>query len=215
MKFFTILAILFGVLAAVSLIYLFLTITSGNRIEKELVDLLAQRDFSAFEKLLSDPRTVKYVRPYNLDILRLNAAVMKGDKKKIDEAFDRFDNARLNAAQQEAVYTQAFEYYQAIGDKKKVKKYHGLIMGMNSKDDSLKNSIDRMYDIYQKGGYRYLEDTLEELEGANEDLMPILEGMIASMYKNKGDMKKYQEYRDLAEKHLKEVKEDDHGPDAD
>ncbi|MBQ1509201.1 MAG: hypothetical protein IIZ47_07235 [Erysipelotrichaceae bacterium] len=215
MKFFTILAIIFGVLAAVSLIYLFLTITSGNRIEKELVELLAQRDFSAFEKLLADPRTVKYVRPYNLDILRLNAAVMKGDKKKIDEAFDRFDNARLNAAQQEAVYTQAFEYYQAIGDKKKVKKYHGLIMGMNSKDDSLKNSIDRMYDIYQKGGYRYLEDTLEELEGANEDLMPILEGMIASMYKNKGDMKKYQEYRDLAEKHLKEVKEDDHGPDAD
>ena len=50
MKFFTILAIIFGVLAAVSLIYLFLTITSGNRIEKELVELLAQRDFSAFEK---------------------------------------------------------------------------------------------------------------------------------------------------------------------
>ncbi len=215
MKFFTILAILFGVLAAVSLIYLALTITSGNRIEKQLVDLLARRDFSAFEKLLADPRTVRNVRPYNQDILRLNAAVMKGDKKKIDEAFDRFDNARLNAAQQEAVYTQAFEYYQAIGDKKKVKKYHGLIMGMNSKDDSLKNSVDRMYDIYQKGGYRYLEDTLEELEEANEDMMPILEGMIASMYKNKGDMKKYQEYRDLAEKHLKEVKEDDHGPDAD
>ncbi len=215
MKFFTILAIIFGVLAAVSLIYLALTITSGNRIEKQLVDLLARRDFSAFEKLLADPRTVRNVRPYNQDILRLNAAVMKGDKKKIDEAFDRFDNARLNAAQQEAVYTQAFEYYQAIGDKKKVKKYHGLIMGMNSKDDSLKNSVDRMYDIYQKGGYRYLEDTLEELEEANEDMMPILEGMIASMYKNKGDMKKYQEYRDLAEKHLKEVKEDDHGPDAD
>ncbi len=162
MTFFTIFAILFGVLATVSLIYLFLTITSGNRIEKELVDLLAQRDFSAFEKLLSDPRTVKYVRPYNLDILRLNAAVMKGDKKKIDEAFDRFDNARLNAAQQEAVYTQAFEYYQAIGDKKKVKKYHGLIMGMKSKDDSLKNRIDRMYDICQKGGDRYLEVTAEE-----------------------------------------------------
>ena len=132
---------------------------------------------------------------------------MKKDAKLIDKAFAHFDEVRLNSEQKEAVYSQAFDYYLATGDKKKTRKYHKAIMEMNPKDPSLKNSIDRMYDIYVKDGYRYLEDTLEELEQVNEDAVPLLEGMIASMYKNKGDQEKYQEYKSASEKHFRELSE--------
>ena len=207
MKVMTVFAIIIGVLALVSVIYLAVMLTNGSRIEKKLVSLLGNRQFKEFEELADRPETERYVRPYNLDVLRLNEAMMKKDAKLIDKAFAHFDEVRLNSEQKEAVYSQAFDYYLATGDKKKTRKYHKAIMEMNPKDPSLKNSIDRMYDIYAKDGYRYLEDTLEELEQVNEDAVPILEGMIASMYKNKGDQEKYQEYKSASEKHFRELSE--------
>ena len=189
-------------LVAIFMIYF---ISHGNKIEYALTDLLAHDKYKEFDELIEDKNTKTYVRPYNRDYLKLNKAFKRNDKKEIDNIFKRFDNVRLNNRQKEEMYSLAFEYYQNSGNKQLTKKYHDLIMDMDTKDNSLKNTIDRMYDTYELNGYKYLEDSLEELEMVPEDYAPILEGMISSMYKNKGDLEKAKEYKELSKKHFEEM----------
>ena len=49
MKVMTVFAIIIGVLALVSVIYLAVMLTNGSRIEKKLVSLLGNRQFKEFE----------------------------------------------------------------------------------------------------------------------------------------------------------------------
>ena len=206
MNFLVYLGICVGVgLAIVGIYYAFL-IGKGNKIQNQLVSFLSDKDYNAFDLLMNEEKTQKYVRPYNRDVLKLNKAFMRKDKKEIDRIFSHFDEVRLNTKQKEAIYTQAFDYYQALGNHAKVKKYYELIM-KDVKDSGIINTIDRMYDIYELHGYRFLNDTLEEIEQAPDGQLPILEGMVASMYKNMGDKEKEKEYFELSKKHFEEFKE--------
>ena len=183
-----------------SFVFTIVTRVLTVKLEKELVNLIITKDYDGFYKLIDSKKTKYLLRPFNIDFMKLNVALLKSDVEQIETMFNHFEKVRLNKVQKEAVYIKGFYYYLSIENYDKVKKYYGYIKQLIN-DESI-YEFDRIYDVYIKNGCEYLQDTIKELETANELVKPVLEAMISKMYENKGDSKLSQEYADKAKKHM-------------
>ncbi len=177
---------------------------SSAKLEKQLVKLLVDKDYEGFEELIDSKKVRNLILPFNIDFMKLNVAMIKEDKKEIDEMFEKFDYVKPSKAQKEAVYVKGFYYYLSNENYEKVEKYHNLLSKLKSEESMYE--YDRAYDIYVKKGSRYLEETLEELKTAPDYYKPVLEGLISSMYENKNDEKMAKMYADRVLKHMEQVK---------
>ena len=208
--------ILFAVVLALIIGYEILRRVLTNKQSDKLMKLFLEGNFKEFDKQIDSKLTRYLIPPFNQDYMKLNSYLARGDEKKIHEMFSRFDKVRLNAAQKELVYTNAFYYYVGLKDENKARKYYNLLMESTSDEDSRKE-IDRMFDIYINNGYKYLEDTEKEYRNADEREKMKLQALLAVMYENKGDKKKAQEYYDriaeleqkVVEKMQEEAQEND------
>ena len=183
-----------------SFVFTIVTRVLTVKLEKELINLIITKDYDGFYKLIDSKKTKYLLRPFNIDFMKLNVALLKSDVEQIETMFNHFEKVRLNKVQKEAVYIKGFYYYLSIENYDKVKKYYGYIKQLIN-DESI-YEFDRIYDVYIKNGCEYLQDTIKELETANELVKPVLEAMISKMYENKGDSKLSQEYADKAKKHM-------------
>ncbi len=174
------------------------------KLERELVKLIMSRDYEKFDELINSKKVKYLIQPFNIDFMKLNSALMKDNKKEVDEMFDYFDNVRPNKKQQEAVFSRGFYYYLSREKYDKVEKYYNLLK--NLKDENSMYEFDRAYDTYAKKGFKYLENTLEELKAAPDYVKPALEGLISTMYENKKDKKMAKEYADKVLKHVEDKK---------
>lgn len=184
-----------------SLVFTIITKILTTKLEKQLVSLIINKDYDGFDKLIDSIKTKYLLRPFNIDFMKLNVALLKLDIDQIDAMFNYFEEVRLNKTQKEAVSIKGFYYYLSIENYGKVKKYYNYIKQL--KNDESSYEFDRIYDVYVKNGCEYLQETLKELETANELVKPVLEAMISKMYENKNEDKLAQEYADKAKKHLK------------
>ena len=175
-----------------------------NTITNKLTRLLIKGEFEQFDQMLEKWYTRYFVAPFNLEYIRMNSYLARGDEQKIDEIFDRFEHSRLNKAQKTAVYGNAFYYYLSQEDTQKAKKYYQIL---KDNDDAKLDMtmMDRLYDIYIENGYQYLEETLEQYQTAKENEKPQLEGMLAKMYENKGDKKNAKVYEEKLQKYAEEL----------
>ena len=163
-----------------------------NSLFEQLSSFLAKKDYASFDKLIDSSETKKLFPVYNIAFLKLNEAMLKEDKKAIDQAFDSFD-MRMNNAQKEALYKKGFYYYLGLEDRTKTRVYYDLLKELKVKDEKM---LDVMYDTYIDKGYKFLEDvkTLAD-QMKDEQKMPYY-ALLADMYRNKGD-------EDEAKKHEK------------
>ncbi|MGI6608664.1 MAG: hypothetical protein ACOX1F_06825 [Erysipelotrichaceae bacterium] len=176
----------------------------STKIEKQLVTLVIDRDYQGFDELINSKKVKYFIRPFNIDFMKLNVALLKEDKKQVDDMFDRFDKVRPNKVQKEAVYAKGFYYYLTDGKYDKVEKYYELLQELNIVKNM--NEFDRAYDVYVKNGSKYLEETLEELKTAPDFSKPVLEGLISKMYENRNDERMAKKYADKALRHMEELK---------
>ncbi len=177
---------------------------SSAKLEKQLIQLVVDQDFEGFEELVNSKKARKMIPPFNLDFIKLNVAMLKGNKKEIDRMFDHFDNVKPNKSQKEAVYGKGFYYYLSIEKYDKVEKYYNLLVKLENVKSM--REFDRAYDTYVKNGHKFLAETLEELKTAPDFSKPVLEGMISRMYENKKDEKMAKKYADRAIRHMEEMK---------
>ena len=177
-----------------------------KKVTDKLTKLFLKGDFDALDKELDKKLTKYLVHPFNLDYLRLNAALAKGKKKEIDAQFEHFDQVRLNNDQKQLIDSNAFYYYVGNKDEKNAKKYYNRIMESGLLDED-KKVFSRLYDTYILKGFQYLEETEKELSEAEEKEKAPLEALLAVMYENKGDKKKAQEYYSKVEEFTKEMEE--------
>ena len=183
-----------------------------NNITNKLTRLLLEGKFEQFDKLTDKPFTKYFIAPFNLDFIKMNSYLARGDEEKIDAIFERFDRYRLNKAQKTAVYGNAFYYYLSQEDNEKARKYYQAMKDNGDPKLDMSGMV-RLYDIYLENGYQYLDETLEKYQTAKESEKPQLEGMLAKMYENKGDKKnakiyedRLREYAEQLEKKLEEQK---------
>lgn len=164
-----------------------------NSLFEQLSSFLAKKDYASFDKLIDSSETKKLFPVYNIAFLKLNEAMLKEDKKAIDQAFDSFD-MRMNNAQKEALYKKGFYYYLGLEDRTKTRTYYDLLKELKVKDEKM---LDVMYDTYIDKGYKFLEDvkTLAD-QMKDEQKMPYY-ALLADMYRNKGDEDEAKKYEKL------------------
>ncbi len=164
-----------------------------NSLFEQLSSFLAKKDFVSFDELIDSSETKKLFPVYNIAFLKLNEAMLKEDKKAIDQAFDSFD-MRMNNAQKEALYKKGFYYYLGLEDRAKTRVYYNLLKELKVKDEKM---LDVMYDTYIDKGHQFLEDvkTLAD-QMKDEQKMPYY-ALLADMYRNKGDEDEAKKYEKL------------------
>lgn len=166
----------------------------------ELADLMMTGKFAEFDEKINLRKTRRLIRPFNLDYMKLNCAIMKGDQEAVEKCFDRFDQVRLNTEQKSAVYMRGFYYYLTLEDLKKTELYYKK-MAENRVEDC-NEEIERLYDTYVLGGIKYLRQTEEALKQASENEKPALEALLVKLYENKGDSKLAEEYEKRFKSHF-------------
>lgn len=187
-----------AIIYIVIILVIFLLINFGRKyivtsIKSDLSNYLYKGDFDNFEKLINKWYVKYLIYPFNVDFLKLNEALLKQDKKKIDESFNVFENKTITDKQKESVYQKAFFYYLQENDEKKLNKYYRLIKELE--DKTLFNNIDDIYKIVVLKQTNELEKYLEIYEENNENTMAVF--LLYNIYKNKKEDDKSNEYLNI------------------
>ena len=135
-----------------------------SRLAGELSSCLMTRDFDQFDRLI-EKRSAQFVfDPFNIDFMKLNAALVKQDPAEIDRRFADFDQCRLNDKQKEAVYYNAFYYYVACSDIAKVKQYGNRLLNLATCSETLKAETQKYYAVMIDHSYADLDEDLARLD---------------------------------------------------
>lgn len=162
--------------------------------------LLYNKKFDEFDEFMNTKEARKSIRRFNYCFLRLNEAIYKNNDKEIALIYKEFDDIHMNNQQAITLYTNLFTYFIETKNESKAKEVYSKIKKI--KNVSNIYSIDRLYNIHIDKGYKYLDDTIKELNNADDINKPILESLISIMYENKGDTENAKKYNDLLLSHL-------------
>ncbi|MBQ1826690.1 MAG: hypothetical protein II126_01850, partial [Erysipelotrichaceae bacterium] len=162
-----------------------------NKYATMLADLLYKQKFREFYQLLEDKKVKRSVPPFNIDFMKLNAAVMQKDQGKIKEALERFEHVRLNNKQKQAVYINAFNYFVYQDDKKQAKYCYEKLQGLSFPE---RPEIEKIYNTFIEEKADYLDEVLEDYNDAEGDEKIGYLPMLIQIYQNLGDKQKAKEY---------------------
>ena len=170
----------------------------------KLADLLMKGEIQEFEAMTERKDVKRLVPPFNLDFMKLNRAMLSGDKKKTIEAFDTFKDKKLNDAQKREIATRGFNYFLTEKNDKRVAYYKDQINSLaDTKDNiALKEEVNNYYDICIDKKTGKLNELLRKNDEMEEKYRGVNEFLIATIYENKGDMEKKEEYLALSRQHM-------------
>ncbi len=175
-----------------------------NSISNRLTRYLMQGDFKSFDAL-SEQFLTRYLIPvFNLDFMKMNSYLARGDEENTNKIFEHFDQCRLNKAQKYAVASNAFYYYLSMEEDEKCRKYYQTLKE-NDAANKETEMADWLYDAYVEGGCRYLDRILEVYGNAQEQAKPQLEALLARNYENKGDKKNANLYNKKLKQYAEEL----------
>ena len=166
----------------------------------QLGELLVNKDFKTFDSMVNDPKVKKAVYPFNLDYMKLNSYMLRGDRRKIDAGFETFQKVNLNRKQKETIAVEGFTYYMGIRDKEKAKYFLDL-MNQSSTNKAILDTSNEYYGIVYEGKTDKLEEMLLETEALPEEEKSFNEYLISVMYRTLGDKKKAEEYEKRYKSH--------------
>lgn len=162
-----------------------------NAIIDNLTQLIINKKYKEFDDIIDSPEIKKHFAKFNHLFLKLNKEILVNNTDKAESIMKQLEEAKLSSRQKEAFYSKAFYYFVAKEDKENATKYHDLYMA------SCKNNrgeIDRVHDVAINKGYKYLDKTISQLENADDTKKIQLYSLISTMYENKGENEKSEEY---------------------
>lgn len=163
-----------------------------------LIQLLQAGNFDEFMKMV-DGRFTRFLFPgYNLEYLKLNALIIEGNKRKINDQFDKMFKFRLTKKQDEDLSMKGFNYYLGMEDKHRTKELLERILKFNN--ERMKEEVQMMYDIFMAKSFSYIETMEEQLSEQNEEQRSITEYLLSVQYENAGNKEKAKEYEELYKK---------------
>lgn len=198
--------VIIGAVVVVAIIVAIVINHEKKKRYQEILIAIQNKDHKTFNKLL-ESKSTKFLYPaMYLDSLRLNEAMLRDNKEDVDKVLTRLTKNKLKPKDKESVYAQAYNYYLSLKDNEKTKEWYLKIQELDN--DRLKKEISRTYDIYVEKGYKYLDEMLNEVENMDPTNAGVNEFLISLMYQNKGDKENAKKYRQLSEKHIKQLDEE-------
>ncbi|MEG0330092.1 MAG: hypothetical protein RR537_06690 [Longicatena sp.] len=191
------------VFVVTAIVCLFVTQYVKQRTIQRLLKDLREGNFEDYFKTLDSFLCKYFYPPFNREYMRLNAFVMQGLKKKVEEQFDLLLTMRMNKKQEIDVVVKAFYYY--IDEENKTKTSELLTRMKNMNDESISNECQIVYDIFIEKETKYIDTMNEQLK--DKDCTGINRGMfnyfLAIQYAN---MKEHKKEIDCLEKALTDLK---------
>lgn len=169
---------------------------------KNFMTMLQTQNYEAFDKLIQKGSS-KYLFPrYNLEYLKLNSYILRGDDKKIDECFDSILNIGMSKKQKQDIYMKAFNYYVGMENATKTKKIIAVIEDFDN--EQMKKEARTVYDIFILKRGTYIPEMEALLAEQDDAAKGITEYLLSVQYGNLNNKKKANEYLELSKKHLNE-----------
>ncbi|MBR0137698.1 MAG: hypothetical protein IJM15_04745 [Erysipelotrichaceae bacterium] len=157
----------------------------------QLTTLLYDQKFKDFYALLEDKKVQRSVPPFNIDFMKLNAAIMQKSPAKIKECLERFEHVRLNNKQKQAVYLNAFNYFVFENNKDQARYCYEKLSTLAFPE---RGDIERIYNVFVEEKADCLDEVLEEYADAEGDQKYGYLPLLIQLYQNLGDKDKVNEY---------------------
>jgi len=194
--------IVLGCVSAVCAAYYIYGVLKGNQICNQLANMLVAGRYEDFGKLAGSEQAKRYAKPFTLSFLKLNSAIAQKDDKQVNKILECFEKEKLNQMQESAVYSRVFYYYVANGNYDEARSVYSKMLNHNVVAD---NRIRYVFNTYCEGGFEYIEELEKLLSTLKEEEKTEYYALLADMYKNKKDMDKSEEYRNLVLAKMKQV----------
>ena len=192
----TFIYIAIGLLAVVLLQYY--QARKRNAAFNSLLKHLNNQDYDGFDKECETAEVQSFIPAYNLNFLKLNAALMRDDKQRIEDTIASFDSIKMNEAQRKALYEKCFYYYISTKNKEKAEHYYQMLMTTKGNNDI----YSYFYDTYVLEGTKYLDEVLEKVDSLNAQQKIVFYTLIADMYRNANDKENAKKYDELLKKQI-------------
>lgn len=179
-------------LFALSIVVEVLLSSMKKKASNQLITLLMNHDYEAFDRLINEKRTKFFVPVFNSLMLQFHKATARQDNEELAIVLKKLHAIKMDKHQKIFFYSKAFSYFIANKDEKNVERYYRLIS--ECEESQAKNYVNMVYDTVIQRGYRYIEDAKHLLEKANEEDKQNILLLIAHMYENKGDKVHAKEY---------------------
>lgn len=176
-----------------------------NHMFNRLLKYMANQDYTAYMKLLNS-LPCKYLFPlYNREYMRLNAYIMQGDTKQIENQFDYLlHRVRLLTKQEFDLLTKAFYFYIDENKKDKAKETLHRLKKV-CKDKEYLQRCEEMYDVFiekKSNHIKMMEKAIETMEGIDRGMYHY---MLALQYRYKKNARKEMEHLVCASEDLKDT----------
>lgn len=164
-----------------------------------VLKLLQHQQYDELEKELHNFITRAFIPRYNIEYLRLNSYLMQNKHEMIEKQFDELMKFRKNKNQQADLLMKAFNYYVEQENTEKSHFYLDEIQKLGN--DKMYQEALMMSDIFIDKKANHIDQLLEEVQKAPDQIKAVYYFMIAKQYENMSDKQNVQKYTELAEKY--------------
>ncbi len=171
-----------------------------KRCQGRLVDLLEEGDYEAFDEYCGKWAIKAAIPAYTAKVMKLNAAMQKGDHAQIKETFQEIEGLKLTSQEKADISLRGFYYFLPKRDGEMCKKYAAGVRE-NSRDEAMKETVSRFYDVLIEKKDGMLDVLLAEMEGQAELERYTNEYLVSEIYRNRGDGQRAGLYSGLSKKH--------------
>lgn len=169
--------------------------------QNKLFGYLQKQDFEGFEKELDSSLCVLLIPSFNREYLRMNAYLMQGDLKKIENQLEVLLKMKTNKAQRKQVIIRSFDYYVNQLNKPKSKELLNEIK--QTGDEKLISNCQMMYDILIEKKTKYIDQLEKQLHQGSIAEQGMAAYLISLQYGHLNDKVNEKKYGDLAASLLK------------
>lgn len=160
--------------------------------QRQLLYALREQDFAGLEQLLAKPSTKLLIPLYNLEYIRLNVLIAKGDRPGTDAQFDKLLQAKKSRVQTEDLLMKAFHYYLEAEDAKRCQDL--LAQLKESGNTPVYEEAVLLYDVLLDHSSAHIDELTVRLEQAAPQEQVVYYYLLSKQYANAGDKQKAEEY---------------------
>lgn len=177
---------------------------SRKRALNKLYELISKKEFSKFEELINQKKTIRSLGVFNSEYLKLNIYKMQKRDNKIDSQISFINkNVNMSKKQKQIFYEEAFGYY--VTNQKKNEAHQYLTYVNDNCNEYTYKKCKTLYDIVIKKDTSHLDTLLEEIKDSSLSKNILLEkySLIIKIYENLNDNKNVKHYQALIKDLLK------------
>jgi|GEM_PF-5734707 len=185
------------VITIISVLSAFYVKQEQEKISDQLTKMLLNKQYAEFDKMVESSKVKRYIEPFNLDFLKLNAAMMLDNAQQVHHQFDYILSKSLTEKQLYSVCIRTMDWCIANDDKKYCGKCLNQINRLKGYEKT-KELTAVIYRVVIEQKSTDLNDLLNKADQLPNQQRVIYEYLISMIYEQLGNKEASKKYCELA-----------------